>query len=104
MSIPTAVSQLLEIESLRQEGILSGENTLAVALSRVGGGEDQRIVGGTLKELCEAPPSVFGEPLHTLVIVGKRLHPLESEFVEEWAIDKENWRHVAQEAYGCNFE
>ncbi|EAU91872.1 diphthine synthase isoform b [Coprinopsis cinerea okayama7 len=102
MSIPTAVSQMLDTESTRQENVLNPESTLAIALSRVGGdGNQQRIVAGTLKELQGQPPEVFGEPLHSIVIVGKRVHYLEIEYAEAFAVDKENWRRVARDVYGC---
>ena len=101
MSIPQAASQIAEIEALRGEGILRPEATLAVALSRVGGGDDQRIVCGTLEELLAQPPEAFGEPLHSLVIVGKRLHHLEVEYAKEYAVNKETWKSVAQSVYGC---
>ncbi|KAF9268500.1 Diphthine synthase [Marasmius fiardii PR-910] len=102
MSIPLAVSQLLEIESTRQTGTLSPETTLAIAVSRVGGGDEhQRIVAGTLSELAEHPPDAFGKPLQSLVIVGKRLHHLEVEYAETFAVDKERWREVARNNYGC---
>ena len=102
MSIPQAVSQLLEIESLRDQKVLSPDATLAIALSRVGGdASDQRIVCGTLEELSQQPPEVFGEPLHSLVIVGKRLHHLEVDYAQEYAVNKETWRRVASQVYGC---
>jgi len=102
MSIPQAVSQLIEIEDLRQSGTLSAETTLAIGLSRVGGGEEhQRIVCGTLAELQGHPVDAFGEPLHSLVIVGKRLHPLEVEFAEIYAISQETWHGVAESVYEC---
>ncbi|KAH6910264.1 diphthine synthase isoform b [Coprinopsis sp. MPI-PUGE-AT-0042] len=102
MSIPTAVSQVLDTESTRQENILNAESTLAIAVSRVGGDESQqRIVAGTLQELLDQPPEAFGEPLHSLVIVGKRVHYLEIEYAEMYAVNKESWRRVAKEAYGC---
>ncbi|KIJ66014.1 hypothetical protein HYDPIDRAFT_174764 [Hydnomerulius pinastri MD-312] len=105
MSIPQAVSQLLEIESLRGEGVLSPSSTLGIALSRVGGdASNQRIVCGTLEELSQQPPEVFGEPLHSLVIVGKRLHHLEVDYAKEYAVHKENWREVARRDYGCALE
>ena len=66
------MSQLLEIESLRTENVLSPMTTLAITLSRAGGDLDnQRIVCGTLEELGQQPSESFGEPLHSLVIVGK---------------------------------
>ncbi|KAI0821187.1 Diphthine synthase [Irpex lacteus] len=104
MSITQAVSQLIEIEEFRQGGILTSDKTLAIALSRVGGGDEERIVAGTLAELLDQPVEAFGEPLHSLVIVGKRLHPLESEYAESFAVDKQNWRRVAHDVYGCALE
>ena len=102
MSIPLAVSQLLDIETLRSTGILDPDKTLAVALSRVGGGDDnQRIIAGTLRELLNHPERAFGEPLHSLVIVGKRLHHLEVEYATGFAINQENWKTVAKDIYGC---
>jgi diphthine methyl ester synthase len=104
MSIPTAVSQLLETEERRNGGILTGDATLAIAMSRVGGQDEQRIVCGTLSELLTQPDEKFGPPLHSLVIVGKRVHHLEVEYAEEYAIDSESWRDVAQRVYGCRMD
>jgi diphthine synthase len=102
MTISQAISQLLEIENIRQEQVLSPWNTLAIALSQVGGGEDhERIICGTLEELQSLPSESFGQPLHSLVIVGKRLHHLEVEFGEEWAVSRETWRRLARDIYGC---
>jgi diphthine methyl ester synthase len=102
MSIRQAVSQLLEIEAIRQEGILSPNKTLAISLSRVGGGEtNERIVCGTLAELASQSNDLFGMPLHSLVIVGRRLHHLEVEFAEGFALSKQSWREVATKVYGC---
>ncbi|KAJ7099490.1 Diphthine synthase [Mycena belliarum] len=101
MSIPLAVKQMVEIESIRKEGILALDSTLAVALSRVGGGDSQRIVAGTLADLANHPENAFGEPLHSLIIVGKRLHHLEVEYAEDFAVDRERWRNVAATVYGC---
>lgn len=105
MSITQAVAQLKDIEEKRQQGILTPEKTLAIAMSRVGGGDErERIVSGTLEELLVQPPEVFGEPLHSLVIVGKRLHHLEVEYAQSFAVNVESWRRVARDAYGCALE
>ncbi len=105
MSILQAVTQLAEVEDARRGGVLVPERTLAVALSRVGGGpDDERIVCGTLAQLREQPPEIFGEPLHSLVIVGRRLHHLEAEYAAAFAVDSASWREVAREEYGCNFD
>ncbi|KAN0125786.1 Diphthine synthase [Russula decolorans] len=105
MSIPQAVAQLAQVEDTRREGVLVPDQTLAIALSRVGGGPDnERIVAGTLAQLREQPPDVFGEPLHSLVIVGRRLHHLEAEYAAGFAVDATAWREIAQKVYGCNFD
>ena len=105
MSIPQAVAQLAEVEGARREGVLVPDQTLAIALSRVGSGPDnERIVAGTLAQLREQPSGVFGEPLHSLVVVGRRLHHLEAEYAAGFAVDAAVWREVAQKVYGCNFD
>jgi len=102
MSIPLAISQLIEVEKSRNLGTLSPDKTLAIALSRVGGGSGHEcIVAGTLTELSQQPAEKFGKPLHSLVIAGKRLHHLEVDYAQEFAVNKENWRRVAKDAYGC---
>jgi len=100
MSIPVAVRQLAQVEGDRKGGILEPSKTLAVAVSRVGGGPGrERIVAGTLEQLGQAPEEIFGDPLHSLVIVGKRLHPLEVQFAKRFAID-ETWVRVSKDVYG----
>lgn len=108
MSIPTAINQLLEIESIRKEGILDGESTLAIALSRVGSipegptNDDdgtQRIVAGTLSDLQVQPESVFGKPLHSLIIAGKKLHELEAIYAGAFAVNQENWNRIAKKTF-----
>lgn len=103
MSIPLAVSQLTEIEQMRKGGVLDPHSTLAISMSRVGGGVRQKIVAGTLAQLGQQDPSIFGEPLHSLVIVGKRLHPLEVEYVNGFAID-DTWKKVARGIYRVSDE
>jgi diphthine methyl ester synthase len=129
MSIPTAVSQLLEVESARTalatakskstaddddeptstpalHGALVAEHTLAISVSRLGS-SSQKFHCGTLADLnklSEDNPESFGPPLHSLVIIGKRLHDLEVKYMEAHAVDRENWRKVAQEEYGVKFE
>ncbi|QRV98193.1 tetrapyrrole (Corrin/Porphyrin) methylases [Ceratobasidium sp. AG-Ba] len=114
MNPVTAVAQILESESIRaesassdepkQHGYLKPESTLAIALSRVGSPDKQRIVCGTLKQLSELGEEDFGEPLFSLVIVGNRLHDLEVQYAEPWAVDKAEWRRVAKEVYGARLD
>lgn len=109
MSIPTAVQQLIDTESKRGQDVLDPAKTLAIAVSRVGGfetasGNGQTIVAGTLQELLEHPAAAFGDPLHSLVLVGKRLHHLEVEYAEEFAVNRQHWREIASTIYGCALE
>jgi diphthine synthase len=80
--------------------LLPPASTLAISLSRMGT-PTQRLVSGTLEELSRLSEEDFGGPLHSVVIVGKRLHPLELEFAGQWAIGGENggWWKVGQEVY-----
>lgn len=90
-----AVSQLIETESLRHTSTLSPDTTLAIALSCVGGGRDNKnIVSGILTDLVDHAEDAFEDPLHSLVIVGKRLHRLEVEYAQDW-------RNTAKQVYGC---
>ncbi|KAM6502944.1 Tetrapyrrole methylase [Amanita muscaria] len=107
MSIPQALEQMREVEEEKKEGTLDVHNTLVIALSRMepSAFESERIVAGTIHDLLSVPESeheqTFGSPLHSLIIVGKRLHVLEAEFAEAFAVNKENWRKVAREVYMC---
>ncbi|CAE6526904.1 unnamed protein product [Rhizoctonia solani] len=114
MNPVTAVSQIIESEAVRAasalseeprtHGYLKPESTLAIALSRVGSPDKQRIVCGTLWQLSELAEEDFGEPLFSVVIVGKRLHELEVQYSETWAVDKAEWRRVAKEVYGARLD
>jgi diphthine synthase len=58
--------------------------------------EIEKIVAGTLSQLCDAD---LGKPLHSLVLLGKRTHDLERDFLEEFAVDKESFRNVWKRDY-----
>ncbi|KAI6011733.1 Diphthine synthase [Pisolithus marmoratus] len=97
MFIPQAISQLLEVESFHAKSILSPRMSLPIALSCIGcdaGSENtqQHIMCGTLEQLGKQHSESFGEPLHSIVIVWKRLHHLEAVYVEEYAVCRETWR------------
>ncbi|KAL1960839.1 hypothetical protein VTO42DRAFT_5822 [Malbranchea cinnamomea] len=86
MTVAQCASQMLETEETRQEGVY-GPKSLAVGLARVGS-DDQKIAAGTLEELSKMD---MGPPLHCLILLGKRTHDLEREFIREFAIDKETF-------------
>ena len=85
--------------------LLPPSQTLAMSLSRIGT-PTQRIISGTLEELASLPEEEFGDPLHSVVIVGKRLHPMELEFAGRWCVGGENggWWKVGKEVYGIERE
>lgn len=117
--------------------VLSADETLAVALCRMGT-DTELILAGTLGELLAlASPSVeeaaaeeaqddademaseeqleqrraeraqvraakaFGGPLHSLVLVGKRLHHLERDYAAMYKVPGSKWDSVARDVYGC---
>ncbi|KAG8974646.1 diphthine synthase, partial [Tulasnella sp. 427] len=97
--IISAIERARSSTSERSAITLSSEETLAITLSRVGS-PTQKLVAGTLAELSAQPQETFGDPLHAMVLVGKRLHPLEIEYASVWAVDRDSWRRVAKDVYG----
>uniref|UniRef100_A0A182W388 diphthine methyl ester synthase n=1 Tax=Anopheles minimus TaxID=112268 RepID=A0A182W388_9DIPT len=91
MSVSEAAGQLLEIVANRQAGEADGiesqkehslnENSLIVGLARVGH-ETQQIVACSLIEMKDKD---LGPPLHSLIIPNGNLHPLEKEFLQQFA-------------------
>ncbi|KAJ9209274.1 hypothetical protein DTO166G4_9115 [Paecilomyces variotii] len=97
MTVAQCASQMLEIEEERKEGVY-GPDSLAVGCARVGAA-DQKLAAGTLKELTEVD---LGRPLHSLVLLGKRTHDLERDYIREFAVDQAsfdaNWKKTYGEA------
>ncbi|WVQ93313.1 diphthine synthase [Kwoniella sp. CBS 9459] len=85
--------------------LLPPDKTLAISLSRIGT-PTQKLISGTLTELAALDEEEFGGPLHSVVIVGKRLHPLELEYAGKFAVGGENgdWWKVGKEVYGVERE
>jgi len=82
MTAAQCAQQMLEIEEERREGVY-GEGSLAIGVARVGA-KDQKMVTGTLKELCDVD---LGSPLHSLVLLGSRRHELERDFIRPFAVN-----------------
>ncbi|PWW74552.1 Diphthine synthase [Tuber magnatum] len=95
MSVAECAQQMLEIESEKGEGAYS-ENSLAIGVSRLGS-ENQQFVSGTLKELSTAD---LGAPLHSLVLLGKRVHELEIDYIREFAMDKGSFNRAFAVEHG----
>ncbi|KAK6460196.1 Dph5 protein [Scheffersomyces coipomensis] len=92
MDISTACSQLIEIEESRQEQAYT-ENTPVVAVSRLGS-PTQTFKAGTLKELVDYDS---GEPLHTLVMLGRQVHDLELEYLYQFVENKQNFKLMVEQ-------
>lgn len=100
MSSATAIQQLLSLLPDRTaDDSIDPDQTLAISVSRLGSPQ-QRLVAGTLTELAALEESELGAPLYSLVLVGKRFHPVERDFAGRWAVDRDNWNRVS-ELYGC---
>ena len=83
MTVAQCAIQMIEIEAERGEGICS-PGSLAVGVARIGA-IDEKMAAGTLEQLSRVD---LGKPLHSLVLLGKKTHYLEKDFLREFAIDK----------------
>lgn len=99
MSPTVALRQILAAVESTNSSTLPPEKTLGITLSRLGA-PTQGIVAGTLSELAALREETFGAPLHAVVIVGKRLHPLEVDYAQIWAVS-DAWSTVARDTYGA---
>ncbi|KAM0426168.1 hypothetical protein ACHAPT_008512 [Fusarium lateritium] len=97
MTVGQCAQQMLEIEDERKENVYS-KDSLAIGAARVGG-TTEKFVAGTLEELCSADEEL-GPPLHSLVLLGRRAHELEHDYVRHFAVDKEKWDRLWKEEYG----
>lgn len=94
MTVAQCASQMLETEHSRGEGVYN-PRSLAVGVARVGS-KDQKMAAGTLEQLSGIE---LGPPLHSLVLLGRRTHDLEREFIREFAVDAAVFDAVWAEDY-----
>ncbi|KAG0686897.1 diphthine synthase [Pichia californica] len=96
MSVSTCCEQLLEIEALRKEEAYT-PNTPCIAVSRLGS-PNQAFKAGTLEELANYDA---GEPLHSVVMLGRQVHELELNYLLAFADDKEAYKKavIADQEY-----
>lgn len=97
MTVGQCAQQMLEIEEEKKEGVYT-RDSLAIGAARVGG-KTEKFVAGTLEELCSTDEEL-GPPLHSLVLLGRRTHELEHEYVRQFAVDKEKWDRLWKSEYG----
>ncbi|ATY63978.1 diphthine synthase [Cordyceps militaris] len=97
MTVGQCAQQMIEVEEERKDGVCT-RDSLAIGAARVGG-KTEKFIAGTLEELCSQDDE-FGPPLHSLVLLGRRAHELENDFVRHFAVDKEKWDRIWKEEYG----
>ncbi|KAF5990016.1 diphthine synthase [Fusarium bulbicola] len=97
MTVGQCAQQMLEIEDERKDGVYT-KDSLAIGAARVGG-KTEKFVAGTLEELCSTDEEL-GPPLHSLVLLGRRTHELELDYVRQFAVDKEKWDMLWKAEYG----
>jgi len=94
MTVAQCASQMLEIEDDRAEGVY-GLDSLAVGVARIGA-ENQRMAAGSLQQLAKVD---LGSPLHSLVLLGRRSHDLERDFIRDFAIDVDAFDEIWKRDY-----
>ena len=94
MTVAQCACQMMEIEEEKGEGVCR-TRSLAVGVARVGA-NDQKIAVGTLEQMSKVD---LGSPLHSLVLLGRRTHDMERDFIRDFAIDKNVFDSVWAEEY-----
>ncbi|KAK1993092.1 diphthine synthase [Colletotrichum falcatum] len=97
MTVGQCAAQMLEIEEDKQERAYTADS-LAIGAARVGG-KTEKFVAGTLKELCDTD-EILGGPLHSMVLLGRRAHELERDYIREFAVNKETFDKSWNAEYG----
>ncbi|KAJ5658760.1 Diphthine methyl ester synthase [Penicillium longicatenatum] len=95
MTVAQCAQQMLEVEEDRKEGICAPDR-LAMGAARVGA-PDQKLVVGTLTELAEVE---MGAPLHSVVLLGRRTHDLERDYIRQFAVDQATFDASYAKYYG----
>ncbi|KAK1622050.1 diphthine synthase [Colletotrichum phormii] len=97
MTVGQCAAQMLEIEEKKKGGVYTADS-LAIGAARVGG-KTEKYVAGTLKELCDTD-EILGGPLHSMVLLGRRAHELERDYIREFAVNKETFDKSWAADYG----
>ncbi|CAG8537939.1 16414_t:CDS:2 [Acaulospora colombiana] len=97
MTINQAIQQLFDIEENRGEQVVNPE-TLAIGIARLGSATDQQIRAGTLIQLSTQN---FGPPLHSLIIVGSKLHSLEVDYIRGFSVDERSFDELTKNIFNC---
>ena len=69
---------------------------MAIGIARLGSFTEQLIKAGTLNQLLSED---FGAPLHSLIVVGNRMHILEADYMRYFATDKNKFNEIVKRDY-----
>lgn len=94
MTVAQCAEQMLEVEEKRSQDVC-GKEKLAVGVARLGS-EGELIVAGTIEDLTQAD---LGQPLHSLVLCGTRMHAMEWEYMRHFAIDTDKFDAIWKRDY-----
>ncbi|EGG04407.1 uncharacterized protein MELLADRAFT_37443 [Melampsora larici-populina 98AG31] len=105
MTIPTAIMESI-VDSKnpvdhKPRRTINPDVTLGISVSRVGS-STQAFHAGTLTQLLnleDVEGKTFGLPLHSLIIIGQRLNPIERDYITQFAVDGPHWRRITSELY-----
>ena len=99
MTAAQCASQMLETETTRGEAVY-GQDSLAIGVARAGS-SDQKMAVGTLKQLTDHD---LGDPLHSLVLLGRKTHEMERDFIREFAINQSLFDLIWERHYSGHFQ
>jgi diphthine synthase len=97
MTVAQCAEQMIEVEEDKKGGVYSADS-LAIGAARVGG-KTEKFVAGTLRELCDSD-ELLGGPLHSMVLLGRRAHELERDYIRAFAMNTETFDRVWAAEYG----
>lgn len=84
MTVNQAIEQIFETEDNLKTGLIT-RDSWAIGMARVGQ-PDQCIVAGPMNKLIDVD---FGAPLHSLVLPGPELHPIELSMIFHYWYDQD---------------
>ncbi|KAE8212209.1 hypothetical protein CF327_g4130 [Tilletia walkeri] len=95
------LSELLSLASASSPADQKKEEDEDEALADENGWGEKEVAKHQAKRAEERAVKAYGKPLHSLVVVGKRLHPLERGYAGMYKVPGSRWDEVAKEVYGC---
>ncbi|KAL9939950.1 hypothetical protein V8E36_000655 [Tilletia maclaganii] len=95
------LAELLALASPADEAAAQQEEDEDEALADENGWGEKEVAKHKAQRAEERAIKAYGKPLHSLVLVGKRLHPLERDYAGMYKVPGSRWDEVTKEVYGC---